>query len=148
MSDAFKEGGRDNKDSLQTLRNRAMVTWMNKQLHVGADQSREFLTLVRFTHTEDPWNSYLWLETLSSSPPLVSIIIVYEMPDDDPEVSKVVEDHLLNREKWWRNRCQYLESVGYRLRSRYQPDWRPSWIGTGRKPRDFEDGFASGVRRF
>ena len=29
---------------------------------------------------------------------------------------------------------------GYTLRPRYQPDWKPSWLETGRRPIECEDG--------
>ena len=43
-------------------------------------------------------------------------------------------------EKWWVERQEALERAGYMLRSRYQPDWQPSWTGTGRPYPQFEDG--------
>ncbi|KAI0312540.1 hypothetical protein OF83DRAFT_1176535 [Amylostereum chailletii] len=34
----------------------------------------------------------------------------------------------LNRvERWWTRHQPWLEECGYRLRPRYQPDWKPSW---------------------
>ncbi|KAF4577159.1 hypothetical protein EYR36_005146 [Pleurotus pulmonarius] len=42
---------------------------------------------------------------------------------------------LVRYEFFWRDHCNWLLSKGYRLRSRYQPDWRPSWEGT-KKPWD------------
>jgi hypothetical protein len=39
----------------------------------------------------------------------------------------------------WRNRYAWLLSAGYRLRERYNPDWKPSWIGTAKDPLDCED---------
>ncbi|KAL5513763.1 hypothetical protein ACEPAH_4164 [Sanghuangporus vaninii] len=39
---------------------------------------------------------------------------------------------LLKREIMWRDRYTMLESHGYRLRQRYKPDWKPSWLGTKR----------------
>ncbi|KAL5530888.1 hypothetical protein ACEPAG_3764 [Sanghuangporus baumii] len=40
---------------------------------------------------------------------------------------------LLSAEIAWRDRYEMLESHGYRLRPRYHPNWRPSWLDT-RKP--------------
>ncbi|KAG2135802.1 hypothetical protein DEU56DRAFT_806610 [Suillus clintonianus] len=33
-------------------------------------------------------------------------------------------------ETWWRDHFLWLKEVGYQLRSRYAPDWVPSWQGT------------------
>jgi len=59
-----------------------------------------------------------------------------------------VEIELTASEKWWRERYQFLESRGYRLRERYRPGWVPSWQGTGRSKGQFEDGWFSFVRGF
>ncbi|KAL5476622.1 hypothetical protein ACEPAI_3302 [Sanghuangporus weigelae] len=40
---------------------------------------------------------------------------------------------LLSAEIAWRDRYEMLESHGYRLRPRYHPNWRPSWLDT-KKP--------------
>ena len=37
---------------------------------------------------------------------------------------------LLSNEITWRDRYPMLESHGYRLRTRYRPDWKPSWLET------------------
>ncbi|KIM75909.1 hypothetical protein PILCRDRAFT_45466, partial [Piloderma croceum F 1598] len=39
-------------------------------------------------------------------------------------------DRLMESELYWRDRYVWLQSIGYRLRRRYEPDWVPSWIGT------------------
>ena len=39
---------------------------------------------------------------------------------------------LTEREIVWRDRYEMLESHGYRLRQRYKPDWKPSWLTTKR----------------
>lgn len=44
------------------------------------------------------------------------------------------------REVWWRNRYQQLNSRGYRLRSRYSPEWVPSWSTSNKNWEDCEDG--------
>jgi hypothetical protein len=43
-------------------------------------------------------------------------------------------------EVFWRDHQEWLSSIGYLLRPRFRPGWVPSWIGTGKHPRDFEDG--------
>ncbi|KAH7904082.1 hypothetical protein BJ138DRAFT_1073715 [Hygrophoropsis aurantiaca] len=43
-------------------------------------------------------------------------------------------------EKWWCDRYEWLKECGYLLRSRYAPDWVPSWLGTDRVPESCEDG--------
>ena len=50
-------------------------------------------------------------------------------------------------EKWWVERQEALERVGYMLRPRFRPGWQPSWAGTKtNKPYYyFEDGEAIGV---
>jgi len=42
-------------------------------------------------------------------------------------------------EKWWVERQEALEQAGYLLRSRYRPDWKPSWAGTNKFYFDCED---------
>ncbi|KAI0077838.1 hypothetical protein K474DRAFT_1707019 [Panus rudis PR-1116 ss-1] len=41
---------------------------------------------------------------------------------------------LLPSEAAWRDRAIHLQQYGYILRRRYQPNWRPSWLGTNRDP--------------
>ncbi|TFY60104.1 hypothetical protein EVJ58_g5352 [Rhodofomes roseus] len=48
---------------------------------------------------------------------------------------------LRKHEYIWRDRQPWLQERGYVLRSRYRPDWTPSWIGTGRHHKDCEDGY-------
>ncbi|KAI0065666.1 hypothetical protein BV25DRAFT_1581074 [Artomyces pyxidatus] len=43
-------------------------------------------------------------------------------------------------ELWWMKRRDALLQCGYALRSRYQPDWVPSWQGTKKNYEDQEDG--------
>jgi hypothetical protein len=45
-----------------------------------------------------------------------------------------------DREIWWAEHQVALEHAGYMLRPRYRPGWQPSWVGTGKFHRDFEDG--------
>ncbi|OJA14390.1 hypothetical protein AZE42_11187 [Rhizopogon vesiculosus] len=47
---------------------------------------------------------------------------------------------LAEREIWWCQQYQWLKGQGYLLRSRYAPDWVPSWEGSKRNPLDCEDG--------
>ncbi|TDL18398.1 hypothetical protein BD410DRAFT_816219 [Rickenella mellea] len=42
---------------------------------------------------------------------------------------------------WWRDHAKVLEGHGYILRSRYQPGWQPSWVGTDIQPAFCEDSF-------
>ncbi|CAE6472483.1 unnamed protein product, partial [Rhizoctonia solani] len=46
-------------------------------------------------------------------------------------------------EERWVSFQPYLLSKGYRLRSRYQPDWVPSWKETGLRPSYCEDSIDS-----
>lgn len=48
-------------------------------------------------------------------------------------------------ERWWVERQEALERVGYMLRPRFRPGWRPSWAGSDKPYFDFEDGQAIGV---
>ncbi|KAI0049758.1 hypothetical protein FA95DRAFT_1571003 [Auriscalpium vulgare] len=47
--------------------------------------------------------------------------------------------NLTPAEKWWRDRWQMLASRGYKLRPRYHPSWKPSWVGTRVDPIFCED---------
>jgi len=47
---------------------------------------------------------------------------------------------LFDSELWWRDHYQVLENRGYRLRSRYRPDWAPSWKKSGKDFYTVEDG--------
>ena len=35
---------------------------------------------------------------------------------------------LKHGEVFWRDHYKWLEASGYRLRPRYKPDWKPSWV--------------------
>jgi len=48
-------------------------------------------------------------------------------------------------EKWWVERHEALKQTGYLLRSRYRPDWKPSWVGTNKFFIDCEDAQRVGV---
>ncbi|RPD78676.1 hypothetical protein L226DRAFT_610542 [Lentinus tigrinus ALCF2SS1-7] len=43
-------------------------------------------------------------------------------------------------EIYWRDRYNWLNSLGYQLRPRYKPDWMPSWEGSKKSRFDSEDG--------
>ena len=43
-------------------------------------------------------------------------------------------------EVWWVEHQESLERAGYMLRPRYRPGWKPSWAGTNKRLRSFEDG--------
>jgi hypothetical protein len=76
----------------------------------------------------------------------------------EEEISEAFDDrpkkNLTRHEIWWVERYQKLETAGYKLRPRYDPDWRPSW---GNKKRwfgwirgekqwfDYEDGLIQSV---
>ncbi|KAF6751423.1 kinase-like domain-containing protein [Ephemerocybe angulata] len=42
-------------------------------------------------------------------------------------------------ELYWKDQYEWLLAAGYRLRSRYSPDWKPSWSGTSNSPMRYED---------
>ncbi|KAJ7586339.1 hypothetical protein C8J56DRAFT_1084703 [Mycena floridula] len=55
-------------------------------------------------------------------------------------------DALPTNELLWKEHYHWLLERGYQLRSRYHPDWVPSWKGTAQQfawPRKFEDGVKS-----
>lgn len=67
----------------------------------------------------------------------------------DPGYDEVTMHHELRKggifsltrlEMWWRDRADFLESRGYRLRPRFRPGWQPSWSGRDRSPLFCEDG--------
>ncbi|KZV68698.1 hypothetical protein PENSPDRAFT_753941 [Peniophora sp. CONT] len=58
----------------------------------------------------------------------------------DEEDPSVYLQHLHNREILWRDKQVFLQSKGYMLRSRYRPNWVPSWLTSGRHPFRSEDG--------
>lgn len=46
----------------------------------------------------------------------------------------------------WRDLCNFLESRGYQLRSRYRPGWKPSWLTSGIPWNSSDDGVIPQVR--
>lgn len=59
--------------------------------------------------------------------------------------TSVAHSHLAEFEIWWRDRYNFLEEKGYKLRSRYSPDWVPSWTNTNKVDINCEDGISSPV---
>ncbi|KAG2076601.1 hypothetical protein BDR04DRAFT_1125659 [Suillus decipiens] len=57
--------------------------------------------------------------------------------------SSTAHGHLSEFEIWWRDHYNFLKEKGYTLRSRYSPDWVPSWTNTNKAPIDCEDGIRS-----
>ncbi|KAH9920130.1 kinase-like domain-containing protein [Fomitopsis serialis] len=53
-----------------------------------------------------------------------------------PKIRGGLEEH----EYFWRDRQPWLQERGYELRPRYRPDWKPSWLGSGRPYVLCEDG--------
>lgn len=53
---------------------------------------------------------------------------------------------LRTTEVWWSNHYDMLESHGYRLRPRFRPGWKGSWIGTGRDVMSCDDAYVHYVR--
>ena len=47
---------------------------------------------------------------------------------------------LFSSEQWWRDHYNDVAECGYRLRQRYHPQWRPSWIRAGTDFFTMEDG--------
>lgn len=64
------------------------------------------------------------------------------------KTEEIAETILHTGEKWWIGHRGLLESHGYRLRARYQPNWKPSWLNSGQNHREFEDGYAHSVRLY
>ena len=50
---------------------------------------------------------------------------------------------LVAGEVWWRDRFSDIKSLGYMLRSRYDPNWHPSWKASGQDFFTAEDGLAT-----
>ena len=52
----------------------------------------------------------------------------------------ILPEELDPREVWWRDRYMKLSDRGYLLRSRYSPQWIPSWKASNKNWEDCEDG--------
>jgi hypothetical protein len=48
-------------------------------------------------------------------------------------------EELVDYELFWRNNYEWLRAHGYLLRARYEPNWKPSWEGTGKSWDECED---------
>jgi len=53
---------------------------------------------------------------------------------------------LVMTELWWRDRYDEVAQHGYKLRPRYQPNWKPSWLKSGKDFYAVEDGQPTIVR--
>ena len=70
----------------------------------------------------------------------------YVTPESAARHAKNTADgvyNLLPGEIFWKDRYFFLDGRGYALRSRYHPDWKPSWIGTDRNPTFCEDSIST-----
>ncbi|KAI0794646.1 hypothetical protein C8Q74DRAFT_1215883 [Fomes fomentarius] len=69
-------------------------------------------------------------------------ILCLPSPEDVQIYTRLTDEgtyDLLPAEIKWKERYRVLERQGYKLRSRYHPDWSPSWTGTNRDPTYCED---------
>ncbi|TFY60108.1 hypothetical protein EVJ58_g5356 [Rhodofomes roseus] len=57
-----------------------------------------------------------------------------------PAAVPAVHGGLAKHEYFWRDRQPWLQEHGYLLRPRYRPDWKPSWLESGRFYMLCEDG--------
>lgn len=64
-------------------------------------------------------------------------------PSSTPFYASKLTDHEIR----WRDRYSFFLERGYALRSRYRPDWKPSWIGKDIHPLDCEDSIRPFVSR-
>lgn len=67
-----------------------------------------------------------------------------DFPNDDPVTSALfARAHVLfklsENEKWWRDHAAQIKHRKYRLRKRFRPGWKPSWIGTDLNPELVDD---------
>ncbi|KAJ2932576.1 hypothetical protein H1R20_g4537, partial [Candolleomyces eurysporus] len=63
-----------------------------------------------------------------------------ETPQETPQKSRYDPAVLSENEVYWKDQYGWLLEAGYRLRSRYSPDWKPSWEGKKKvEPLDCED---------
>ncbi|KAL0952417.1 hypothetical protein HGRIS_006691 [Hohenbuehelia grisea] len=63
-----------------------------------------------------------------------------DAPAEDPKA--YTPGALDHGEEFWRDHCEWLHKSGYKLRPRYQPDWKPSWEATKKEWFMCEDGIA------
>ena len=69
----------------------------------------------------------------------------HEAPDLFSRARLEIGD-LSRSEAWWRDRYYSITDGGYRLRHRYHPRWKPSWIRSGKDSCETEDGQHCQVR--
>ncbi|KAI0669473.1 kinase-like domain-containing protein [Trametes maxima] len=62
-----------------------------------------------------------------------------ESIDDREKLTREGFYNLSPKELFWQARYHYLKEHGYLLRPRYDPAWKPSWVGTNRDPIFCED---------
>ncbi|KAF8897935.1 hypothetical protein BD779DRAFT_410192 [Infundibulicybe gibba] len=56
------------------------------------------------------------------------------------EINDILYPRTINEDEViWRDRYTFFHERGWELRPRYRPDWKPSWLGTSRKPANCED---------
>ncbi|TEB23476.1 hypothetical protein FA13DRAFT_1694317 [Coprinellus micaceus] len=55
------------------------------------------------------------------------------------EPDLVAKGELISGEVYWKDHYEWLLDQGYRLRPRYEPNWKPSWAGTDLDPYLCED---------
>ena len=53
---------------------------------------------------------------------------------------------LVTTEQWWRDRYHEIAKRGYQLPPRYHPNWRPSWLKSGKDFYTVQDGQPTIVR--
>ncbi|KZT41053.1 hypothetical protein SISSUDRAFT_982509 [Sistotremastrum suecicum HHB10207 ss-3] len=57
-----------------------------------------------------------------------------------------MSEHLIGAERYWARYQPWLKSIGYILRPRYQPDWKPSWLTSNRPESESEDSLVVQLR--
>lgn len=91
---------------------------------------------------------YLGLNQLNPHFPTYHIILrSRSMPGSGPVINMGLRNpppreigDLFSSEVWWRNRYRDIQARGYKLRSRYHPNWQPSWKVSGKDFFTAEDG--------
>jgi hypothetical protein len=74
----------------------------------------------------------------SAEPTETSRLIVYDDSDRQPGGLRLTE-------KFWRDHSVWLLEQGYRLRPRFQLDWKPSWEGKDTFWWNYDDGLILSV---
>ena len=80
------------------------------------------------------------ITSLSVQPPAVRAT---DWPDSHTPASTRLVGTLVKSEEWWRDRYVDIGKHGYKLRSRYNPLWEPSWIESKKDFYKTEDGQAT-----